>query len=92
MDLCSVGEFNMFSVETVFTVIFNNSIFKFETKCCYVLGLILFAGESEVQYNLFLWSIGLVGVITNAWTVILEGNFHLSIVLTMVNTILACCE
>lgn len=62
----------------------------FKTKCCYVLGLIFFAGNSLVQYYLFLGSISLVGVLANAWTVVLEGNFHMSIVLTIVNTILAC--
>lgn len=46
--------------------------------------------DKSLQFGLPHESMMLSGVIANTWTVVLGGNIHLSLVLSIVNAMLAC--
>lgn len=50
----------------------------------------LFPEDADLQLVLFVVGICLLGGVSNLWTLILGGNFELSIVMSVVNTLIVC--
>ncbi|XP_023019032.1 hepatic sodium/bile acid cotransporter isoform X2 [Leptinotarsa decemlineata] len=55
----------------------------------YVLGLILFPQNPEMQLGMFFTGVSPAGGASNVWAVLLEGNLNLSIIMTTISTISA---
>lgn len=74
-------------IETV-AAEFKNSFFVniIEFQLSYVLGLILFPNNVEMQLGLFFTGVSPSGGASNIWSVILGGNLDLSISMTTIST------
>lgn len=59
----------------------------FMPLCSFALGLILFPNSPELALGLFFTGVSPGGGASNMWTLILDGNIHLSIVMTTISTI-----
>ncbi|XP_055299143.1 sodium/bile acid cotransporter 4-like isoform X2 [Sitodiplosis mosellana] len=66
---------------------FCNFVFLPLLSC--VLGLLLFPDNVEIRFGLFATGISSMGVSSSLWSVILTGNVELSIIVNVLNTILA---
>ncbi|CAG9819178.1 unnamed protein product [Phaedon cochleariae] len=55
----------------------------------YLLGLLLFPDNPEMQLGMFFTGVSPAGGASNVWAVLLEGNISLSIIMTAVSTIAA---
>lgn len=61
----------------------------FMPLCSFGLGLLLFPDSPELALGLFFTGVSPGGGASNMWTLILEGNIHLSIVMTTLSTFAA---
>ncbi|XP_071056393.1 sodium/bile acid cotransporter 5 [Onthophagus taurus] len=66
-----------------------SSQFFFMPLASYVLGLILFPDDVGLRLGMFFTGVAPGGGASNMWTVILNGNLHLSITMTTISTIAA---
>lgn len=57
--------------------------------CSFALGLLLFPDSPELALGLFFTGVSPGGGASNMWTLLLEGNIHLSIIMTTISTIAA---
>lgn len=64
-------------------------ITNFEIQAAYVLGLILFPNNPEMQLGLFFTGASPAGGASNTWTVILGGNIDLSVTMSTTSTLAA---
>lgn len=58
-------------------------------KSCFALGLIVLPDSSRMQVVLLVIGSSLVGGVSNLWTVLLGGNLNLSLILSVINTVIA---
>lgn len=61
----------------------------FMPLCSFALGFLLFPESPELALGLFFTGVSPGGGASNMWTLILDGNIHLSIVMTTISTIAA---
>lgn len=64
----------------------------FPNQFCYMLGLLLLFNNVIYQLILLEKGINVMGILANTWTLIADGNIELSIIMTVINTLLACGE
>lgn len=69
----------------------KSCLFEYE-QLSYALGLIIFPDDADLQLVLFVVGVCLVGGVSNLWTLILGGNFELSIIMSILNTLIVCGE
>lgn len=62
---------------------------NFEIQAAYVLGLVLFPNNPEMQLGLFFTGASPAGGASNTWTVILGGNIDLSVTMSTTSTLAA---
>lgn len=62
---------------------------NFSLQLSYVLGLVLFPNNLEMQLGMFFTGVSPSGGASNVWSVILGGNLDLSISMTTINTLSA---
>lgn len=65
------------------------SQFVFMPLLSYGLGFLLFPDSPELHLGLFFTGISPAGGASNIWTVVLNGNLHLSVTMTTISTIAA---
>ncbi|KAK2708878.1 hypothetical protein QYM36_014490 [Artemia franciscana] len=65
------------------------SQFAFMPLCAFVLGLLLFPKNPELQLGLFVTGCSPGGGGSNLWTYILDGNLNLSVTMTCISTFAA---
>lgn len=61
----------------------------FMPLCSFGLGLVLFPNSPELALGLFFTGVSPGGGASNMWTLLLDGNIHLSIIMTTISTIAA---